>query len=426
MTLTGDPQGREHPAKPTVSVIVVSRGRADSLARTLTGLSRLTYPSYEIVTVADAEGLRAVRRQKMTAEIKMVPFADPNISQARNLGIAVAAGEIIAFIDDDAVPEPTWLDHLVAPFADAQTAAAGGFVRGRNGISFQWKAQNIDHTGRCAPLEVDETRATLLTPPPGFAIKTEGTNMAFRRATLAGIGGFDPAFRFYLDETDVNMRLAKARHATAIAPLAEVHHAFAPSTRRHPSRAPRDLFEIGASLAVFLRKHCPEIERPAVWDQFRAERNKSLLDHMVHGRLEPGDVRRLRRRLVKGYAAGLLRDLNPMPAIPHAAEPFLTFDSRLRAAPEILSGRSIRKRSLRKRAAELAQDGVPVSLFLFSPTTLFHRVRMRDDGSWEQTGGLFGKSDRSDPPIRVFTRRARLRREISRVAAQRGLPHPQT
>lgn len=414
--------GQNH---PSVSVIVVSRGRADSLARTLTGLSRLTYPNYEIVVVADAEGMGAVKRQKLTAEVKTIAFADPNISQARNLGIAAAAGEIIAFIDDDAVPEPMWLGFLTAPFADPQTAASAGFVRGRNGISYQWKARNVDHGGRTEPLDVDETRPTLLTPPPGFAIKTEGTNMAFRRSTLAALGGFDPAFRFYMDETDLNMRLAKARHATAIAPRAEVHHAFAPSARRYRNRAPRDLFEIGASMAVYLRKHCPEIERPAIWAEFRAAQKTSLLSHMVAGRLEPGAVSRLRRRLDKGYAAGLDRSLNPMPAIPHATEPFLTFDSRVRGASAVISGRSIARRKHRAAARKLAQDGASVSLFLFSPTTLFHSLRMRDDGTWEQRGGLFGKSDRSDPWFRLTTRKRRLRREIARVAAARGLADPQ-
>ncbi|MCB2123539.1 MAG: glycosyltransferase, partial [Rhodobacteraceae bacterium] len=67
---------------------------------------------------------------------------------ARNLGLAAAAGEIVAFIDDDAVPEPRWLARLTAPFADPGIAAAGGFVVGRNGISFQWRASCADSHGR--------------------------------------------------------------------------------------------------------------------------------------------------------------------------------------------------------------------------------------------------------------------------------------
>ena len=404
-----------------VSVIVVSRGRGESLALTLVGLSRLFYDTYEIVVVTDAEGQEAIRRARLTEEIKVVPFADPNISEARNRGIAVASGEVIAFIDDDAVPEPTWLTLLTEPFEDPKVAASTGYVIGRNGISFQWTASSVDYAARPTPLALEDDRPTVLTPPAGRAIKTEGTNMAVRRSVLAGLGGFDPAYRFYLDETDLDMRLAKAGHATAIVPLARVHHAFAPSARRAPSRAPRDLFEVGASLSVYLRRHCPESERAPVVTAFRAERDASLIAHMVAGRLEPRDVRRLRQRLDDGLSAGETRELTALPAIGHSGHPFLPFRSRVTPPGVVLAGRLSHRRALRARAAARAAEGASVSLFLFSRTTLFHRVRMTRDGVWEQTGGVWGKSDRSGKLLRLTTFRRRLDSEMRRIARQRGL-----
>ncbi|WP_407493958.1 glycosyltransferase family 2 protein [Pseudooceanicola sp. MF1-13] len=409
-------------SNPAVSVIVVSKGRGDSLALTLTGLARLLYDSYEIIVVADAEGLETVRRLRMEDQVKTVAFADPNISLARNVGIAIAAGELVAFIDDDAVPEPTWLNHLTAPFADMSVAAAGGYVIGRNGISFQWTARSIDYTATDSALNLDGMQPTVLTPPPGSAIKTEGTNMAFRRSDLARIGGFDPAYRFYLDEADLNMRLAKARKPTAIVPLAQVHHAFAPSVRRDASRAPRDLFEIGASLMVYLRRHCPEDQRDSIVRHFRKARDKALIDHMIAGRLEPRDVRRLRRRLRDGIKAGQTRDLHALPSLPHSTEPFLAFETRIKTPGVVLSGRSLRRRALRAEAEERADRGESVSLFLFSPTTLYHRVRMTRAGVWEQRGGIWGKSLRSGWMIRPGRFKGRVRREIARVAAVRGIP----
>ena len=262
--------------QPAVSVIVVSKGRGKSLALTLTGLIRQLYAPYEIIVVADAEGISTVKAMWLEDKVKAVPFADPNISLARNIGVSVAAGEVIAFLDDDAVPEPTWLTHLTAPFNDPQVSAVGGYVIGRNGISFQWTARAIDYAAREVALDVEGDRPVALTPPRGQAVKTEGTNMAFRRSDLVQVGGFDPAYHFYLDDADLNMRLAKAGRVTAIAPLAQVHHAFAPSPRRGADRVPKDLYEIGASLQVYLRRHCPEAERAAVIDQFRADQQARL------------------------------------------------------------------------------------------------------------------------------------------------------
>ena len=109
-----------------VSVVIVSRGRPQSLARTLTGISQLQYWNFEVVVVADPEGIASAAALPFSDDLKLVPFDTPNISAARNLGLRHAAGEIIAFIDDDAVPEPMWLRHLVAPASQSDVAAMGG------------------------------------------------------------------------------------------------------------------------------------------------------------------------------------------------------------------------------------------------------------------------------------------------------------
>lgn len=408
------------PSSP-VSVIVVSRDRGDSLGLTLTGLSRLYHDTYEIIVVADPAGEDAVQRSGLRDRIKLVPCGEANISVARNLGLSVASGDIVAFIDDDAVPEPTWLDRLTEPFQDPAVAAAGGFVIGRNGISYQWKASSVDDTGTSTPLTVDETRTTRPVPPPGAAIRTEGTNMAFRREVLARLGGFDPAYRFYLDETDLNMRLARDGAVTAIAPQALVHHAFAPSPRRAPSRAPTDLYEIGASLAVYLRRHCPPDRHAEAIRQFTASRDAALIDHMTAGRLEPRDVQRLRRRLHDGLAEGRTRALTDLPPLPPCDQPFLPFQTLTTGPGTVICGASRQRHQLRAEAAARAARGENITLMVFSPTTLYHRVRMRPEGFWEQTGGLWGRSDRTGPLIQLVTAKKRLRREMNRTAAQRGI-----
>lgn len=403
-----------------VSVVIVSRGRPAALARCLTGVSQLVYPNYEVIVVADPEGIGAAEQSSFANHLKLIKFDEANISKARNVGIAAAAGEIVAFIDDDAVPEPTWLNHLAQPFAEEDVLIAGGFVRGRNGISFQWQARSVDRSGEALPIEVDSEKPTVLSPSGDYAIKTEGTNMAVRREVLAELGGFDPAYHFCFDETDLNMRIAVLDGATAIVPLAEVHHGFHASDRRGQNRVPRDLSDLGASTAVFLRKHCPEPRHAAVWAKLQREQKNRLLRHMVTGDLEPGDVRRLMAGLRKGYEAGQKREVDSQKPIPRAVEGFRSFPGKAGQPSVLLAGGLWRRRKILREAFAARDRGAIVTAFIFSRTGVFHRVRFRD-GIWVQRGGLFGKSRRTDPWFRLTLFNRRVRSERARVAEQRAL-----
>ena len=403
----------------TVSVIVVSRARPDALRRCLLGIAQLQYEPFEVVVVACAEGMKVAEGAGILPDIKWIAFDEANISAARNLGLVHAAGEIVAFIDDDAVPEPQWLRHLVAPAAQNDVAAMGGYVRGRNGISFQYKARSLDAQGLPQDLDIDPLQATVLTPPEGRAIKTEGTNMAFRRDVLIEMDGFDPAFRFYLDETDLNMRLARAGHLTALAPLAQVHHGFAASATRRDDRVPRDLYEIGASWAVFQRKHIPEDQHAAHWDARCASERQRLLRHMVTGGLEPRDVRRLMKRLMDGYAEGLGRRLGGSRLPRHAAEPFRPVAVLPRQA-SFTAMRGLKGGAALRNAAARVAAGRIETVLILSRTALFHRVSFNEQGVWVQRGGLFGRADRDDPVFRFNSFGRRSMRERTRTALVRG------
>jgi len=394
----------------SVSVVIVSRQRPDMLRRCLLAIGQLDYPNFEVVVVADPGG------QVVASDfpVRIVPFDQPNISAARNLGLVAAAGEVVAFIDDDAVPEPQWLRHLVAPFANPDVAAAGGFVLGRNGISFQWQSGTVDRRLFPGPLPVDEHQPSLHRGQAGVAVEIKGVNCAYRRAGLMGLGGFDPALRYYLDETELNLRLAAIGGTTAIVPGARVHHAKAASALRRADRAPLSLWDVGASTAVTLRRHgAGDDDLAAARATLCRTEGDKLARHHAAGRLSATDIAALQKSLTDGFDEGRARPLPELaPLVPDEAAVFKRFPQTARREV-ILVGRSWSAVRLRAHARELSGRGAIVRLFLFSPTARYHRVEYSADGYWVQTGGLFGKSLRSDSLFRFWRFRSRVARETA-------------
>lgn len=395
---------------PRVSVCVVSWHRPEALERCLTALGQLDYPNFEIVVVADAAALAGLAHD---LTIKRALAREPNISAARNVGIIQAGGDIVAFIDDDAVPEPSWLRYLCTPFSDAGVSATGGFVRGRNGISWQWRGRAVNALGETRD---HEPGAAL---PEGFACKTEGTNMAVRRDVLSALGGFDEAFHFYLDETDLNLRLHAAGHRTVLVPDAEVHHGFFASARRRKDRVPLDLRQIGASWSVFLRKHVGETLRDGRLQAVRSDEEARLIRHMVSGGLEPRGVRRLRKSFDAGVREGRERVFGEHVAIPDSGV-FHQYPSQTRRHECLVCRPRTYAQTLRI-AQTCVSSGKNVTIFNLSRTGCYHYITYRGEGVWVHTGGVFGKSERCQPIFRLWRRAGRVAAELRRIRKVRNI-----
>src|SRR5260370_11539521 len=69
------------------------------------------------------------------------------MSKSRSVGIAAAGGEVVAFIDDDAIPEPAWLAELVAAYDAPHVGGAGGLVYDHTGFALQYKYSVCDRLG---------------------------------------------------------------------------------------------------------------------------------------------------------------------------------------------------------------------------------------------------------------------------------------
>ncbi|MFV0293153.1 MAG: glycosyltransferase family 2 protein [Paracoccus sp. (in: a-proteobacteria)] len=401
---------------PKTSVIIVSRKRPAHLQLCLFALTMQDHPDFEIILIADPDGLA----QCPDLPIKRAAFDQSNISMARNLGIGLSAGKIIAFIDDDAVAEPGWLAQLTAPLNDPAIIAATGWTRDRNGFSWQMQSQRIGPDGWGIPIPAARDHAVRIRPPAnGMPISTLGTNCAFRADALREVGGFDPVFSFHLDESDVNMRMAAAfpDAMTAIVPAAQVIHARAGSERRKHNQTPRDLTMQGRSTVLFARRHGAF---PPVTEAIHRKRRR-LLRHMLEGRLDPFHLTPVLNTLRQGLADGITAILpDPPKARRDNPPPFNPIPTRQRSST-VFGGWYWHARELRNRAEKAVSKGKITTLILLTPSFIPHRTQLTTGGWFEQTGGIWGASEPDDPPASFWKMQERLTREIKMTDLRRNL-----
>ena len=107
--------------KPKVSVVIACPGGSWMLDECLAALSKQTYGNFEVIVLPDSDmPLNAGCSAKIIATGKVRP------AEKRNIGIKAAAGDIVAFIDDDAYPEAHWIEYAVKYFSEPSVGAVGG------------------------------------------------------------------------------------------------------------------------------------------------------------------------------------------------------------------------------------------------------------------------------------------------------------
>lgn len=114
---------------PTATVAVCTRDRPDDLKRCLDGLMDLPDDGQELLVVDNAPGTDATRALVASyPKVRYVREDRPGLDCARNRALREARGEIVAFTDDDSVPDPNWLRALLPAFADPLVLCATGLT----------------------------------------------------------------------------------------------------------------------------------------------------------------------------------------------------------------------------------------------------------------------------------------------------------
>jgi GT2 family glycosyltransferase len=197
---------------PRISVVVCTYNGGRTIDECFRALARLDYPDYEVIVVDDGSMDGAAARAPDYG-FRLVTTTNVGLSNARNLGLERASGEIVAYLDDDAYPEPDWLTHLALAFRRTSHVGIGG--------------PNI-------PPEGDGPIADCIAHAPGGPMHVlvsdveaehiPGCNMAFRREALEAVRGFDPQFRIAGDDVDLCWRLQERGWTLGFSPAAVVWH----------------------------------------------------------------------------------------------------------------------------------------------------------------------------------------------------------
>jgi glycosyltransferase involved in cell wall biosynthesis len=173
-------------ASPTVSVVVCawSEDRWNDLQCAIESIERQTEHAAEIILVVDHNDALRLRAEQHFSGLTIVANdGRRGLADARNAGIAAANGQIIAFIDDDAVASPTWLARLVACFLDEKVMGVGGRVNAAwDGRRPRMFPSEFEWVVGCSYRGLPDRQAPVR--------NMIGANMAFRREVFDAVGGF--------------------------------------------------------------------------------------------------------------------------------------------------------------------------------------------------------------------------------------------
>jgi glycosyltransferase involved in cell wall biosynthesis len=203
---------------PTCTVIIPTLDRPRALAACLDGLAALDYPSQRLQVVVVDDGSRvpitiddATRRTLLVDLTRHERAAGP--AAARNAGAERAAGELLAFIDDDCVPRPDWLRRLAERWATGPERGVGGHTRNAFASNLcSSAAQLIIDIGYLQNNHGDADRRWFTT-----------NNLAVAADDFRALGGFDTVYRT-AEDRDFCSRWAESGRRLAYEPAAIVEH----------------------------------------------------------------------------------------------------------------------------------------------------------------------------------------------------------
>ncbi|WP_081685645.1 FkbM family methyltransferase [Candidatus Solirubrobacter pratensis] len=296
-----------------VSVVIATANRAPSLRVTLDALRHQTYTDFEVIVVqGPCEDETPEVLARYAGQVKVASNSERNLCKSRNLGIDLASGDVVAFIDDDGIPEPRWIEDLVAAYDDERVGGAGGLVYDQTGVNLQYRYAVCDRVGR-TDFDRQPPFDEFTVPGADPFLYLQGTNMSFRRQALEGIGGFDENIEYIWDESDLALHLIDAGWTLRPLDGAVVHHKMLPSHLRRSKGLVTDPYVPVKNRSYFAVRngsgHRPMEEIFRSLTEYVDMQRHWAADCEIHGRFTSGEASRFVERVAEGFEAGLLQGM---------------------------------------------------------------------------------------------------------------------
>jgi hypothetical protein len=296
------------------SIVINTLNRGTLLAKTLESFRWLKYDGeFEVIVV---NGPSTDNSQEVVEswlpKIRAARCSVANLSVSRNIGICMARGDVVAFIDDDAIPEPEWLTQLARAYTDG-VGGAGGLVFDQSGYTYQYEYSTANRLAN-ANWSL-KASAEHLSFPHSFEFPyLQGTNASFLRSALLEVGGFDEELEYYLDETELCCRLIDAGYIIRQLGDAYVHHKFAPSNIRDEHKITRYRYPVIKNKLYFALKHGRPYKtlQDILADNraFSEQQSADIEFHIAGGRLQETERAVFFEQNERAWERGLSRGLS--------------------------------------------------------------------------------------------------------------------
>ncbi len=293
------------------SVVINTDNRAQSLALTLEALAHLDHRCFEVIVV---RGPTPDATDEVLAphagRIKVARCPERNLSMSRNIGIAMAAGDVVAFIDDDAYPDPAWLNRLEEAYDDPETVGVGGPVWDWSGARLQVLHSWANRLGDVwVDVDYGPDQSDLFSRPGTTTFCYPiGTNASFRRDRLVEIGGFDEQFEYGWDEVDLCHRFIEAGWVVRVIEDGYVYHKSLPSAIRGENRATKNMAVLLKNKAYYTFKHgwgvVPLAEIADSLAAYAQHYRDEITENVAHGLLEQADLDQYESDVKSGFDLG--------------------------------------------------------------------------------------------------------------------------